>query len=176
MRESRVELERNAPLCREVRDFQAKVQACGPPYQQWCAELRAEFPALVSTGGSLAAAWRQPLHRPSLRHTILRKFESTLTPVAFLAGKGPRPRGRGGQGEHQPPVLPCKCTGPISSSLRRGVAWRRLFSRRLAWVRRSRPLGLLSTGLSAGHSTELSGWGARRRLSDELQGVFAEKR
>lgn len=56
MRESRVELERNAPLCREVRDFQAKVQACGPPYQQWCAELRAEFPALVSTGGSLASA------------------------------------------------------------------------------------------------------------------------
>ncbi|XP_034234063.1 uncharacterized protein LOC117641068 [Thrips palmi] len=47
MRESRVELERNAPLCREVRDFQAKVQACGPPYQQWCAELRAEFPALA---------------------------------------------------------------------------------------------------------------------------------
>ena len=48
LRESRVELDRNAPLCRELRDFQAKVQACGPPYQQWCAELRAEFPALVS--------------------------------------------------------------------------------------------------------------------------------
>lgn len=50
MRESHVDLERNAPLCRELRDFQAKVQACGPPYQQWCAELRAEFPALVSRG------------------------------------------------------------------------------------------------------------------------------
>jgi hypothetical protein len=35
-------------LCRELRDFLTKVSSCGAPYQQWCTELRQEFPALVS--------------------------------------------------------------------------------------------------------------------------------
>jgi len=48
LRISRVELDRNPPLCRELRDFLVKVSSCGAPYQQWCAELRQEFPALVS--------------------------------------------------------------------------------------------------------------------------------
>ncbi|XP_069678763.1 uncharacterized protein [Periplaneta americana] len=46
LRMSRVELDRNAPLCRELRDFLTKVSSCGAPYQQWCTELRQEFPAL----------------------------------------------------------------------------------------------------------------------------------
>ena len=48
LRISRVELDRNPPLCRELRDFLVKVSSCGTPYQQWCTELRQEFPALVS--------------------------------------------------------------------------------------------------------------------------------
>jgi hypothetical protein len=48
LRISRVDLDRNAPLCRELRDFLTKVSSCGAPYQQWCTELRQEFPALVS--------------------------------------------------------------------------------------------------------------------------------
>ena len=48
LRVSRVELERNINLCRELRDFMSKVSACGAPYQQWCTELRQEFPYLVS--------------------------------------------------------------------------------------------------------------------------------
>ncbi|XP_047106655.1 uncharacterized protein LOC124775865 [Schistocerca piceifrons] len=47
LRVSRVELDRNPPLCRELRDFLTKVSGCGPPYQQWCAELRQEHPALA---------------------------------------------------------------------------------------------------------------------------------
>lgn len=47
MRISRAEMERNAPLNRELREFLAKVVACGAPYQQWCSEIRQEFPALV---------------------------------------------------------------------------------------------------------------------------------
>lgn len=47
MRISRTEIERNAPLNRELREFLSKVTTCGTPYQQWCAELRQEFPALV---------------------------------------------------------------------------------------------------------------------------------
>jgi hypothetical protein len=50
LRISRVDLDRNAPLCRELRDFLTKVSSCGAPYQQWCTELRQEFPALVSFG------------------------------------------------------------------------------------------------------------------------------
>jgi hypothetical protein len=49
LRISRVDLDRNAPLCRELRDFLTKVSSCGAPYQQWCTELRQEFPALVSS-------------------------------------------------------------------------------------------------------------------------------
>lgn len=52
MKISRVELEHNIPLIREMRDFLAKVTTCGAPYQQWCAEIRQEFPALVSWSGS----------------------------------------------------------------------------------------------------------------------------
>ena len=48
LRSSRLELESNTSLWRELRDFLAKVQTCGAPYQQWCAEMRQEFPALVS--------------------------------------------------------------------------------------------------------------------------------
>lgn len=48
MRVSRVELERNAPLCRELRELLAKTATCGAPYQHWCNELRHHFPALVS--------------------------------------------------------------------------------------------------------------------------------
>ena len=48
LRISRIELDRNPPLCRELRDFLVKVSSCGAPYQQWCTELRQEFPALVS--------------------------------------------------------------------------------------------------------------------------------
>lgn len=47
MKISRVELEHNIPLNRELRDFLTKVTTCGAPYQQWCAEMRQEFPALV---------------------------------------------------------------------------------------------------------------------------------
>ncbi|RZF45199.1 hypothetical protein LSTR_LSTR009970 [Laodelphax striatellus] len=46
LRVSRVELDRNAALCREIRDFLGKVAPCGAPYQQWAAEMRQEFPAL----------------------------------------------------------------------------------------------------------------------------------
>ncbi|XP_075223466.1 1-phosphatidylinositol 4,5-bisphosphate phosphodiesterase epsilon-1-like isoform X4 [Lycorma delicatula] len=46
LRVSRVELDRNAALCREIREFFCKVSPCGAPYQQWCGEMRQEFPAL----------------------------------------------------------------------------------------------------------------------------------
>ncbi|XP_046688497.1 uncharacterized protein LOC124374291 isoform X3 [Homalodisca vitripennis] len=46
LRVSRVEIDRNPGLCRELRDFMSKVSTCGQPYQQWCAELRQEFTQL----------------------------------------------------------------------------------------------------------------------------------
>jgi hypothetical protein len=60
LRISRVELDRNPPLCRELRDFLVKVSSCGTPYQQWCTELRQEFPALVSCSVSAShfLKWR----------------------------------------------------------------------------------------------------------------------
>ncbi|XP_026688057.1 uncharacterized protein LOC113472487, partial [Diaphorina citri] len=46
LRISKIELNRNANVCRELRDFFNKITPCGAPYQQWCAELRQEFPVL----------------------------------------------------------------------------------------------------------------------------------
>ncbi|KAF6199507.1 hypothetical protein GE061_007533 [Apolygus lucorum] len=47
LRVSRVELERNPAVCRELRDVMAKISPLGAPYQQWCAEFRQEFPVLT---------------------------------------------------------------------------------------------------------------------------------
>uniref|UniRef100_A0A8D9BY52 Phosphoinositide phospholipase C n=2 Tax=Cacopsylla melanoneura TaxID=428564 RepID=A0A8D9BY52_9HEMI len=46
LRISKIELHRNANVCRELRDFFNKITPCGQPYQQWCAELRGEYPVL----------------------------------------------------------------------------------------------------------------------------------
>ncbi|KAL1122757.1 hypothetical protein AAG570_003084 [Ranatra chinensis] len=46
MRISRIELDRNPLLWKELRDFTTKVSQLGAPYQQWSAELRQEFPIL----------------------------------------------------------------------------------------------------------------------------------
>ncbi|BET01584.1 phospholipase C [Nesidiocoris tenuis] len=47
LRVSRIELERNPAVCRELRDVMAKISPLGTPYQQWCAEFRQEFPVLM---------------------------------------------------------------------------------------------------------------------------------
>ncbi|XP_073996296.1 uncharacterized protein isoform X2 [Rhodnius prolixus] len=47
LRLSRLELERNPSLCKELRDLMSKVAPLGSPYQQWCAEFRQEFPVLT---------------------------------------------------------------------------------------------------------------------------------
>ncbi|KAK7598071.1 hypothetical protein V9T40_006306 [Parthenolecanium corni] len=46
MKISRVELEHNSALNRELREFLSRVATCGAPYQQWCADMKQEFPAL----------------------------------------------------------------------------------------------------------------------------------
>lgn len=45
---SRIDLERNIVLWKELRELMSKVSPLGAAYQQWCNQLTQDYPALVS--------------------------------------------------------------------------------------------------------------------------------
>ncbi|KAI5748039.1 hypothetical protein M8J77_021207 [Diaphorina citri] len=85
LRISKIELNRNANVCRELRDFFNKITPCGAPYQQWCAELRQEFPVLNKDpdldGG-------EDLEETDREYCQFGKFETITSPLQPLWNLG----------------------------------------------------------------------------------------
>ncbi|XP_071448032.1 uncharacterized protein, partial [Hetaerina americana] len=106
LRVSRVELHRNAPLLRELRDFLGKAAACGPPYAQWVSEMRSQFPILVRDPDAEAADDGEQTNREymRLRRLVVRgDLACTKEEAAALAGIQLRIEESWGAGARPPP-------------------------------------------------------------------------